>query len=149
MRPRILVIDDEALLGQTIQLGLEDALDVELELSGARALKRLLSGESFQLVLCDLSLPDVGGIEIHQQVVDKLPELEKRFVIMTGGAVSVESADFLDSYRGPRLDKPFTLSDVERLVHRLLEAYFVAAQRLGMVCSNSRGRARIRGGDPQ
>ena len=119
--PRILVIDDEQLLGQTIQLGLEDTMSVELETSGSKGLERLLTDDSIQLVLCDISLPDLSGIDIHAQVAKERPELMKRFIVMTGGAVSNESRDFLDRYEGPLLNKPFTLSQVEGLVAGLLE----------------------------
>lgn len=119
--PRVLVIDDEQLLGQTIQLGLEDSLSVELETSGTRGLERILSDDQFELVLCDLSLPDLSGIDIYARVQKERPELTKRFVVMTGGAVSTESRDFLESYEGPLLNKPFTLSQVESLVSGILE----------------------------
>lgn len=119
--PRILVIDDEQLLGQTIQLGLEDSMSVELETSGSRGLDRLLTDESIQLVLCDISLPDLSGIDIHARVSKERPELMKRFIVMTGGAVSTESRDFLESYEGPLLNKPFTLTQVENLVAGLLD----------------------------
>lgn len=117
---RVLVIDDEQLLGQTIQLGLEDAMDVELETSGELGLQRLLTDPTINLVLCDLSLPDLTGIDIYREIADQRPELIDRFVIMTGGAVSTASRDFLENYRGPLLNKPFTITQVEGLVNRLL-----------------------------
>ncbi len=119
-QPRILVIDDEQLLGQTIQLGLEDTMEVELETSGEQGLARLLADETFQLVLCDLSLPDLSGIDIYARVAVDKPELKERFVVMTGGAVSAESRDFLDEYEGPLLNKPFTLSQVEALIDTIV-----------------------------
>lgn len=120
--PRVLVIDDEQLLGQTIQLGLEDTMQVELETSGAKGLERIMKDEGFELVLCDLSLPDLSGIEIYATVADRKPELTDRFVVMTGGAVSNESRDFLDNYSGPLLNKPFTLSQVESLIRGIMNA---------------------------
>ncbi len=119
---RVLVIDDEQLLGQTIQLGLEDAMEVELETSGELGLQRLLKDYSINLVLCDLSLPDLSGIDIYRTILERRPELIKRFVIMTGGAVSSASRDFLENYTGPLLNKPFTITQVENLVHSLLDA---------------------------
>lgn len=118
--PRVLVIDDEQLLGQTIQLGLEDTMEVELEISGEKGLERLLSEEQFELILCDLSLPDLSGIDIYARIAADKPELKKCFVVMTGGAVSSESRDFLDNYEGPLLNKPFTLSQVEGLIDRIV-----------------------------
>lgn len=122
LKPRILVIDDEPLLGQTLQLGLEDSLDVELEVAGRRGLARLLEGERFQLVLCDLSLPDLTGVEIYERLRAARPDLVESFVVMTGGAVTSEAREFLDKYRGPLLQKPFTLSEVEGLAGRLLQS---------------------------
>ncbi len=119
-RPRVLVIDDESLLGQTLQLGLEENLDVELEVSGQKGLDRLLAGEGFQLVLCDLSLPDVTGAEIYRRATELRPELSQVFVVMTGGAVTAASRAFLEAYQGPLLHKPFKLSEVEALALRLL-----------------------------
>lgn len=119
--PRILVIDDEPLLGQTLQLGLEEQFEVELELTGQEGWARLESEEEFSLVLCDLSLPDLGGMEIYQRLLERRPEWESRFAVMTGGAMTQEAQDFLDEYRGLILQKPFTLREVELLVNQVLE----------------------------
>lgn len=118
--PRVLVIDDEQLLGQTIQLGLEDTMDVELETSGEKGLARLLSGDPFELVLCDLSLPDLSGSDIYARASRAKPEIKDYFVVMTGGAVTNESREFLENYEGHLLNKPFTLSQVEALIDRVV-----------------------------
>lgn len=97
-------------------------MDVELETSGSRGLERLLTDESIQLVLCDISLPDLSGIDIHARVSEERPGLMPCFVVMTGGAVSNESRDFLDRYQGPLLNKPFTLTQVEKLVGSLIKS---------------------------
>lgn len=96
-------------------------MEVELETSGEAGLERLLKDSSINLVLCDLSLPDLSGIDIYRTIFERRPELIKRFVIMTGGAVSSASRDFLDNYSGPLLNKPFTITQVENLVHSLLD----------------------------
>ncbi len=96
-------------------------MEVELEISGEQGLKRVLGDDSINLVLCDLSLPDLSGIDIYRQVAEQRPEILKRFVIMTGGAVSTASRDFLDNYQGPLLNKPFTITQVEGLVNSLLD----------------------------
>ncbi len=114
------MIDDEELLGQTIELGLEGLAVVSRETSGKRGLARLLSGNHFVLILCDLNLPDLSGVEIYSRAVDEQPVLAERFVIMTGGAISTRSQDFLDTYKGHLLCKPFTLTQLESLVKTLL-----------------------------
>ncbi len=120
VRPRVLVIDDEPLLGQTLKLGLEENFEVEVELSGQRGLARLLAGESFEVIFCDLSLPDLSGMDIFARAVEKRPDLSRAFVIMTGGAVTPEAYEFVENYLGPVLEKPFSLTTVERLMDELL-----------------------------
>jgi CheY-like chemotaxis protein len=119
--PQVLVIDDEPLLGQTLRLGLRDTLDVSVETSGEKGLARVLGSEPFELVLCDLSLPDKMGADIFAAISRYKPEMAARFVLMTGGAVGEQARAFVDSYSGPVLNKPFVLSEVERLVFGLLE----------------------------
>jgi CheY-like chemotaxis protein len=118
-RPRVFVIDDEPLLGQTLRLGLDETCDVTLETSGVAARRRLLGGERFDLVLCDLGLPDLPGTEIYRAVLAERPDLAPSFVLITGGAVTAEARDFLEAHTGPLLHKPFTLVQVERLVQEL------------------------------
>ena len=120
MLKRVLVIDDEELLGQTIQLGLEDSYEVELQTRGEAGLNRALSGDEFAVILCDLSLPDLSGAEIFANLSQRRPDLLERFVVMTGGAVNTQSRDFLDAYNGRILNKPFTLGAVESLVEEVV-----------------------------
>ncbi len=130
--PRVLVIDDEPLLGQTLKLGLEGSFSVELEALGEVALERLLGGERFDLILCDLSLPNLSGIEIYQQLTELRPELLPRFVLMTGGAVTDEARDFVASYTGAILHKPFRLMELEAVAARILERHGLARRRPGL-----------------
>jgi CheY-like chemotaxis protein len=119
-RPRVLVIDDEPLLGQTIRLGLGDMLDVTCEVSGEAGLSRVLAGEDYEVVLCDLSLPDRHGSEIYRELSRSRPGLVRRFVVMTGGAVSDQARDFLEGHQGRVLAKPFTLKDVQEMVDEVI-----------------------------
>ncbi len=66
--PQVLVIDDEPLLGHTLRLGLRDSMNVSVETSGEKGLERVLGSEAFELVLCDLSLPDKMGADIFEAI---------------------------------------------------------------------------------
>jgi DNA-binding NtrC family response regulator len=118
-RPRVFVVDDEPLLGQTLQLALDETCDVTLETSGESARRRLLSGEAYDVVLCDLGLPDLSGMEVYRAVARERPELVRAFVLITGGAVTAEARAFMEQHTGPLLQKPFTVTQVERLVSSL------------------------------
>ena len=115
-RARILVIDDEPLLGRTLSFMLEERHDVVVIAGGREALGRLERDADFDLVLCDLDMPEVTGQVVYETVARTHPELVQRFVLMTGGACSRWSEDFLAGYRGVQLDKPFTTDDVEQVL---------------------------------
>jgi CheY-like chemotaxis protein len=115
-RARILVIDDEPLLGRTLSFMLEEHHDVVVVEGGAEALRRLGEDARFDLVLCDLDMPGMNGSSVHQAVVDAHPELVGRFVLMTGGACSGWAEEFLARYSGARLEKPFSVADVEQVL---------------------------------
>ena len=115
-RARILVIDDEPLLGRTLSFMLEENHDVVVVEGGAAALERLGEDTRFDLVLCDLDMPDVNGSSVHHAVSRHHPELITRFVLMTGGACSGWSEEFLARYSGARLEKPFSVADVEQVL---------------------------------
>jgi CheY-like chemotaxis protein len=115
-RARILVIDDEPLLGRTLSFMLEERHDVVVIGSGREALGRLECDSDFDLVLCDLDMPEVTGQAVYEAVARSHPELVQRFVLMTGGACSRWGEEFLAGYRGVQLDKPFTTDDVEQIL---------------------------------
>ena len=115
-RARILVIDDEPLLGRTLSFMLEESHDVVVVDGGAEALKHLGEDTRFDLVLCDLDMPGVNGSSVHTAMADRHPELVPRFVLMTGGACSDWAEEFLARYSGARLEKPFSAADVEQVL---------------------------------
>jgi CheY-like chemotaxis protein len=118
-RARILVIDDEPLLGRTLGFMLEENHDVVVVHGGADALRQLETDDSFDLVLCDLDMPGVNGGEVHEALVTKYPQLLPRFVLMSGGACALWAEEFLARYSGAQLEKPFTAADVERVLQRM------------------------------
>ena len=121
-RARILIIDDEPLLGQTLRFAFQDKHDVEVASSGREALERLASDSDFDLVLCDLMMPDVSGEHVYRAVTERTPGLLPRFVFMTGGAFTERAQDFLAQFAGRQLEKPFNIDEVEVLLSELSAA---------------------------
>lgn len=113
---RILIIDDEPLLGQTLLYAFKGRHDVSICTSGREALARLRTDAAFDLVLCDLMMPDVNGAAVYASVKQDHPELAERFVFMTGGAFTPRAREFLSQHPGAQLEKPFNIADVERLL---------------------------------
>lgn len=121
-RARILIIDDEPLLGQTLRFAFQDRHDVEVASSGREALDRLRVDAAFDLVLCDLMMPDVSGEHVYRAVSEHRPALLPRFVFMTGGAFTERAQEFLAQFAGRQLEKPFNIDEVELLLSELSAA---------------------------
>jgi nitrogen-specific signal transduction histidine kinase/ActR/RegA family two-component response regulator len=121
-RARILIIDDEPLLGQTLRFAFQEKHDVEVAASGREALDRLAKDAAFDLVLCDLMMPDVSGEHVYNAVSEHSPGLLPRFVFMTGGAFTERAQDFLARFQGRQLEKPFNIDEVESLLSELSAA---------------------------
>ena len=120
-RRRILVIDDEALVTQAIARVLADENDVETATHGAEALHRIQGGEEFDLILCDLMMPVMTGMDFYAEVVRVAPHLAGRIVFMTGGAFTARARAFVESVSNPCLEKPLEMSKLRSLIARMGE----------------------------
>jgi CheY-like chemotaxis protein len=113
---RVLVIDDEAAVGRTIQRLLGEQYEVTVLTAGLEAIDLLVIQKAeFDLILCDLTMPDVTGMDVYTRSVQARADISQRFVFMTGGTFSPRARDFLDQVPNERLDKPFDLQTVRNL----------------------------------
>lgn len=119
--PRVLVVDDEPLMGATLRVALEDDFDVTIAQSGDEA-KRYLESNTYDAVLCDLMMPGTNGIDLHGWIVARDPALAERMVFMTGGAYTEQSQDFLEHVGRHRVDKPFRMDALLSLLGRVARA---------------------------
>ena len=112
----VLIVDDEEALGRTLQLGLSSLHHVTVVTSGHEALALIKEGETFDVVLCDLMLPDLPGPDLYDEALNFAPDLASRFVFMTGGAFTDKARDFLQRVPNKRLEKPFLLTELESVL---------------------------------
>jgi CheY-like chemotaxis protein len=115
-RTRILVVDDEPKLGAMLALAFRDRFEVEVLDNGRDAQLVLERDGDFDLVLCDLMMPEVSGMDLYERVSAARPALAERFVFMTGGAFTDRARAFLKAHRLRRIEKPFPLERVEQLL---------------------------------
>lgn len=115
-RLRLLVVDDEVALGRTLAIALADELEVSTATSGREALARLEQDRDYDVVLCDLMMPDVSGMDVYERVVEQRPELARRFVFVTGGAFTERARAFVERASLPLVEKPFKLGELSRLL---------------------------------
>jgi PAS domain S-box-containing protein len=118
-RRRILVVDDEPQVARALELVLGEEHDVESETGGRAALERLARDNAFDLVLCDVMMPEIDGIEVYERTRARDPETARRFVFMSGGAYTARTRAFVASCGNPRLEKPFGLDQVRELAQKL------------------------------
>lgn len=121
-RGRVLVIDDEERLAETIRMALSPPHDVDVCTKSREVLAWIEQGRDYDVVLCDLMMPDLSGPELYERVQAIRPELASRFVFLTGGAFTPRTRAFLHDVPNPRLEKPFELEALERLVEESLGA---------------------------
>lgn len=117
-RGRVLVIDDEAALRRVLTRVLGGQHDVVAVGSGREGRALLERDTAFDLVLCDLMMPDLTGMELHAWLATANPALARRVVFMSGGAFTPRAGEYLAGVDNLKLDKPFDLPGLLELVHR-------------------------------
>ena len=116
-RQRILIIDDETLITRMLARVLSGELDVTAVDSGSAALEILTAADcAIDLVLCDLMMPGMAGHEVYSAAIAARPMLRHRFVIMTGGAFTPTGQEFIATFDGPILKKPFDILEVRTVI---------------------------------
>jgi two-component system NtrC family sensor kinase len=113
---KVLVIDDHTAMGTSLQLMLRGEHEVDAVTSAEAALERM-EAVLYDVILCDVMMPGVTGMDLYRRVLEFNPRLAERFVFMTGGATTASVQRFLDSSRRRVLEKPFA-SETLRAVLR-------------------------------
>jgi PAS domain S-box-containing protein len=113
---RILVVDDDPDVAELLaEVLVRAGHAVETAANGAQALDKIRGG-SYDIVFCDMRMPELDGPGLYREVERRRPGLLKRWIFLTGDSLGQETAEFLDRVRAPTLMKPFDLGDVWRLV---------------------------------
>ncbi|HET9452102.1 MAG TPA: ATP-binding protein [Aggregicoccus sp.] len=114
-RLRILVVDDEPGVARALER-LLDEHEVVVAHGGEPARALLLVHADWDLVLCDLMMPDLNGMELYAWALEQRPRLAARFVFLTGGAFTDRARAFADQMAGRLLHKPFSADAVRALL---------------------------------
>ena len=107
MLNRLLIIDDNQDILVVLRQMLNDAFQVATVPSAQEGLQRFVEGETFDVVLCDLTMPGMTGMEWYEKIKAEFPEMEKRILFMTGGPRSSEAAEFMKVMGKRVVEKPF------------------------------------------
>jgi nitrogen-specific signal transduction histidine kinase len=117
---RILLIDDEPAVGRSLSMLLAPETEVVAVSRAEDALALLASGERFQVILCDLMMPEISGIELHAQLMRVAPDCAEHIVFMTGGAFTPQAREFLTKLGRPHLEKPFSEAQLRRVIDSVM-----------------------------
>jgi CheY-like chemotaxis protein len=123
-RPRVLIVDDEVLIGRVLARALGHFAEVEVARSGAEALEAMARAraigagdECFDLVICDVMMPEMSGPALLDHVKAHHPAEARAFVFVTGGA-SPEEQEKLEGAGAPCMQKPLDVEAIRALLHR-------------------------------
>lgn len=117
-RAQILVVDDERAVGRAVQRVLAVEHDVAVLTDAKAALAQCAGGARFDLILCDLMMPDMTGMDLHAELTRVAPEQAKRMAFMTGGAFTERARLFLAGLTDEHVEKPFDFVALRALVAR-------------------------------
>jgi CheY-like chemotaxis protein len=133
---RILIVDDDRLLAETLRMMIAGfaaqraAPDVTVEVvTSGREAARLLEADGgpdgvaprYDLIVCDLSMPGVDGLTLYEGLIARGSPLARRFVLVTGGAVTSAAEAAIARHALPCLHKPFDSAQLAET----LRPYFV------------------------
>jgi CheY-like chemotaxis protein len=120
-RGRVLVVDDEQLLCTTIQRVLEAEHAVTAVMAAKEALRLVSAGERYDLILCDLMMPEMTGMDLHRELLQVAPDQAQKLVFMTGGAFTDNARRFLAEVPNRSIEKPFKARRLRQMVQGLLQ----------------------------
>ncbi len=115
-RLRILVVDDEQRYAKSLELLLASDYDVTIATNGKRALELFAEKGRFDVILCDLMMPQMTGMDLHAALAERDPEQCSRMVFLTGGATNERARAFLARPDIRHLDKPLELPELEAAI---------------------------------
>ena len=111
-RGRLLIVDDEPGVLRVLNLILGRQHDLFTESTAVVALRRILSGERFDLIFSDLMMPVMTGIQLLKELTKSVPSQAERVVFLTGCAVTAEAQEFLATTTRDLIIKPFDADEM-------------------------------------
>ena len=134
---KILVIDDEpSVVAALARLLQRDGYRVETARNGRDALVAL-QGQRYDVILCDLRMPELDGRALYAHLRYRAPTLCRRVIFLTGDSRAADHQAFLAQCGRPWLAKPFAIAGLRRVMHQMLERA-AGAQQLSPTCHELR-----------
>jgi CheY-like chemotaxis protein len=115
-RGRVLVIDDDPRISFSLELILSEWHDVISVNDPREALYRMRRGQRFDVILCDVMMPQLSAMDFYAALERDLPGTTSRVVFLTGGAFTPQAREFLARVPNPYFEKPVNIDRLIALV---------------------------------
>ena len=122
VRGRIMIVDDDSRI-RTVIAGILHGNETVEACSGKEAREILEEDQAFDLILCDIIMPYLSGVELHKWLLSDHPELAKRVVFITAGSFTTRTKNYLDKVDNILIEKPFNIVAFKNLIGDLLTEY--------------------------
>ncbi len=116
---RLLVVDDEPMILGALRRSLGSDYNVTCVGDGRRALERLRAGDRFDVILCDLMMPELTGMDLYAELERIAPDQAARMVFVSGGAFTPRAREFLERVPNARVEKPIDFQNLRLLLRNL------------------------------
>jgi CheY-like chemotaxis protein len=113
---RVLILDDEDKVARAIARSVAGEYDTEVMTRPLEALARIQAGETFDVILCDLTMPDMSGVDFCSAVTRVAPSVGERIIFMTGGVPTLRARYFLEGSAKLCIEKPFDVEQLRQLI---------------------------------
>ncbi len=121
-RGHILVVDDEPMIVRAIQRLLEGEHEVTLSTDPIAVVEQIRSGRRFDVILCDLMMPTMSGIDVYDAIRQMDEKQARRIVFMTGGAFTQRALEFLAATENARIEKPLERTTLRSAIRAQLSS---------------------------
>jgi len=119
LRGKILIVDDEPRIAQVVKDMIGTDHETSVVTTGTDALQLLMQEPDetrYDLILCDLHMPEISGMDLHEKLAELRPAIAERMVFMTGGTFTERSRNFVSKVANAVIDKPIDIGQLRRLV---------------------------------
>ena len=116
---KILVVDDKVMITNLLKVTLEDEGAVEIAENGAEALDKI-NGQYFRLIISDIDMPVMSGIDLYKKAVAMYPSIRGRFLFYTAHS-DPENVSFFEKNRLRYLTKPAHIKEIRTVVKEILK----------------------------
>jgi CheY-like chemotaxis protein len=118
-RHRVMLVDDEPQVAQTMQRLLRRDYDVTLASCGRDAIDLINRGARFDAIVSDVMMPNMTGIELIEELQRIAPDQAQRLIFLSGGAFTAQTRERLDELGAPQLEKPVTAKKLRACVDQI------------------------------